>query len=58
MADKSEVKKTGSDKNPIVNFKCKFCGESKPLEELVILRQYFPQISVCKACSIAASNAR
>jgi hypothetical protein len=57
MPDKVEIKNTGSEKYPVVYFKCKFCGETKPLDELVILRQFYPQISVCKECSIAISNA-
>lgn len=58
MPEKVEAKNPGTDKNPTIFFKCKYCAETKPLDELVVLRQYFPQISVCKACSIALSNAR
>jgi hypothetical protein len=58
MPEKVDLKNTEPEKNPTVYFKCKYCGETKPLEELVVLRQFFPQISICQACSIAASNAR
>jgi hypothetical protein len=56
MPDKVE-NKNSSDKNLIVYFKCKYCGETKPLDELIVLRQFYPQISVCKDCSKAISNA-
>jgi hypothetical protein len=58
MPDKVENKTSGSEKNTIVYFKCKYCGETKPLDELTVLRQFYPQISVCKDCSKASSNAR
>jgi len=58
LSEKVESKNTGLEKNLPVYFKCKFCGETKPFEELVVLRQYYPQVSVCKACSIAVSNAK
>jgi hypothetical protein len=32
-------------------FKCKFCGESKPLSELVVIRTFYPQLSACKVCA-------
>lgn len=37
-------------------FKCKFCGQSKPFAELVVLRQYFPQLSSCKECAKCQPN--
>jgi hypothetical protein len=37
-------------------FKCQFCGETKPLADLVVLRQYFPQKSACKACATKPKN--
>jgi hypothetical protein len=38
-------------------FTCKFCGETKPLVELVIMQQFFPPISACKTCAKATRNA-
>jgi len=32
-------------------FKCKSCGDTKPLNEMVVMRQYYPQISVCRSCA-------
>jgi hypothetical protein len=40
-----------------VVFTCKFCSETKPIVELVIMRQFFPPISSCKACAKATRNA-
>ena len=34
-----------------LSFKCRFCGQTKPYVELVVLDQYFPKISVCKECA-------
>ena len=36
-----------------ITFKCKFCGEQKPLREMVLMKQYFPQMAACKECSRA-----
>jgi hypothetical protein len=52
MATKSE-KSVETSKDKEILFKCKFCGESKPLTELVVMRQYYPQISACRACAKA-----
>jgi hypothetical protein len=38
-------------------FVCKFCGETKPLVELVIMQQFFPPIAACKTCAKATRNA-
>jgi hypothetical protein len=40
-----------------VIFTCKFCGETKPIVELVIMQQFFPPISACKTCAKATRNA-
>jgi hypothetical protein len=55
MAD-SSAKRSAEKTEPVVKdpeivFKCKFCGETKPLAELVIIRHYYPQLSSCRACS-------
>ena len=33
-----------------ITFKCKFCGESKPLDQMRTLTRFFPQLVACKAC--------
>ncbi len=34
-----------------VYFTCKFCGESKPLQDLIVIRRFHPQLSACKECA-------
>jgi hypothetical protein len=34
-----------------VFFTCKFCGESKPLGDLVVVRRFFPQLAACSECA-------
>ena len=44
---------TDKDKKPEtkeLTFKCKFCGESRPLSEMVTLPGFFPPIVACRAC--------
>jgi hypothetical protein len=32
-------------------FVCKFCGKTKPLSDMVVLRHFYPQITTCKECA-------
>jgi transcription elongation factor Elf1 len=32
-------------------FVCKFCGKTKPLSDMVVLRRFYPQITTCKECA-------
>ncbi len=52
MAGKTQ-KKTPEVKPPEneIVFKCKLCGETKPLSELVVMRHYYPQLAACKKCA-------
>ena len=34
-----------------VYFTCKFCGESRPLSDLVVVRRFFPQLAACSECA-------
>jgi transcription elongation factor Elf1 len=43
--------KKAREKNQEIMFKCKFCGETKPFSEMVLMRQYFPHLPACKVCS-------
>jgi hypothetical protein len=56
MATKADNKHTEVVNTPEVKFKCKFCGETNSLSELVVMRQYYPPVSVCKACARASQN--
>jgi hypothetical protein len=33
-----------------ITFKCKFCGKSKPLDEMRVLTRFFPPIVACRDC--------
>ena len=50
MPGESKIKKVEPTPKEIF-FKCKFCGQTKPFCELVVLRQYYPQLSACKDCA-------
>jgi hypothetical protein len=43
------TKSTGNEEEIV--FKCKICGESKPLGDLVLIKHYYPQIAACKVCA-------
>jgi hypothetical protein len=48
----AKPEKTADDqKEKEIVFKCKFCGETKPLSDLTVMRQFYPQISACRACA-------
>jgi len=33
-----------------VTFKCKYCGETKPLDDMRTLTRFFPPVVVCREC--------
>lgn len=33
-----------------IAFKCRFCGEQKPLDDMNVLRRFFPPLVACRAC--------
>ena len=56
MPEKSENNAVETDKDKEFIFVCKFCGETKPFCDLVVMSQFFPPISSCKACAKATRN--
>ncbi len=50
-AKKSAEKTEATAKEKTLVFKCKFCGESYPLSDLMVIKHYYPQVSVCKICA-------
>ena len=56
-ADKTAKKAQEVVQEKEIVFTCKHCGETKPLVELVVMRQFFPPISSCKTCAKATRNA-
>jgi len=57
MTDKSDTGNVEESKDKEIVFVCKFCGENKPLKDMVVMRQFYPPISSCKACAKATRNA-
>ncbi len=43
--EESEAKETKE-----ITFKCKFCGKSKSLGEMMVLTRFFPPIVACRDC--------
>ena len=43
--EQSETNKTKG-----ITFKCKFCGETKPFDEMRTLTRFFPPIVACRDC--------
>jgi hypothetical protein len=52
---KSEEQKEPAQETEIL-FRCKFCGENKPLSELIMIRNYYPPMGACNACFRAHNN--
>jgi len=46
----TRTKKKDGSKGKDVTFKCKFCEESKPLDDMVVLTRYFPPVIACRDC--------
>jgi hypothetical protein len=51
MSDKSAKTDMKTEEPNTIMFTCKFCGESKPIAEMIIIRSYFPILAACKECS-------
>ena len=51
MAEKVASKSKSAPKETTgVTFKCNLCGESKPLQDMMILTRFFPRIVACRDC--------
>ncbi len=48
-APKEKVKETPREKEVV--FICKFCGTKKPLSDMVMLRNLYPQVACCRECA-------
>ncbi len=56
MPEKTKKKVAEPAKEKEIVFVCKFCGETKPLSELVVMRHFYPLVSSCKDCAKATRN--
>lgn len=39
-------------------FTCRYCGEEKPLTDMVVLSRFFPPVTVCRGCAVRVEYAR
>jgi len=46
----SKAKETKEKETRETTFKCRFCGETRPLGEMIIMTRFFPQIVACRDC--------
>ena len=46
---KETVKEAPKEKE--IMFVCKFCGQTKPLSEMIMIRNLYPQLASCKECA-------
>lgn len=49
MVDKVEDK-AGEKESQKITFKCSFCGQFKPLGDMMILTRFFPRLVACRDC--------
>ena len=54
MPEKAEKKSIDSSPDKEIVFTCKFCGETRPLRDLIVMRQFYPPIAACRDCARAA----
>jgi transcription elongation factor Elf1 len=45
-----EINQPEVKKNYQITFKCRFCGETKPLGEMVQMTRFFPPVVACADC--------
>jgi transcription elongation factor Elf1 len=38
------------EKNKEVTFKCKYCGQQKPVSEMRMITRFFPVLIACRDC--------
>ena len=51
IPEKSKQKPVAKAKKKEITFVCKFCEQIRPLSDMVVLRNYYPQITSCKECA-------
>ncbi len=51
VTEKSTEKATDKAKKKEITFVCKFCEQTRPLSDMVVLRNFYPQVTSCKDCA-------
>ena len=46
-----EKEQSDSDKAKGTTFKCKYCGRTRPLDEMGTLTRFHPPVIVCQNCA-------
>lgn len=47
---RDEAEKSKSDDGKGVVFQCRFCQQSRPINEMVIITRFFPPLVACREC--------
>jgi len=50
MAKEKAIKAIPEKEAVDITFTCKFCGESKPLDEMILETRFFPILVSCREC--------
>jgi hypothetical protein len=50
MAKQKAIKESPEKETGEITFTCKFCGESKPLDEMILETRFFPILVSCREC--------
>ncbi len=51
VPEKSKEKTADKARKKEITFVCKFCEQARPLSDMVVLRNYYPQVTSCKDCA-------
>lgn len=49
----SEGKKLEDRRDNKLTFKCRFCQQSRPVEDMVLITRFFPPMVACRECEKA-----
>jgi hypothetical protein len=50
MAKEKSIKTSPEKETGEIMFTCKFCGNSKPLDEMILETRFFPILVSCREC--------
>jgi|PlaIllAssembly_1097288.scaffolds.fasta_scaffold85717_3 uncharacterized Zn finger protein len=50
MAKQKAIKESPEKETSEITFTCKFCGESKSLDEMILETRFFPILVSCREC--------
>ena len=50
MAKEKPAKVSPEKEIKEITFTCRFCGETKPINEMILQTRFFPVLTSCRAC--------